>query len=296
MKRIMITGLVLLTGSFTFAQNAKSDIEERLESFNHPALKETFQAYMQPFADAFGGNMNSGLYHTAKVHKDGLHFYIGVETLWAFISNKQRKYSSLIDDPPSSLEVTDKPTIFGSDEAWSVDIGNQTFSIPGGKEIRALPVIAPRLTIGSVMGTELSFRLVSLDLPKNFGLLKITGYGLRHSISQYIPLSPIDICFGFFIQDFELGRVFKAQMNFFGAQASRSLGPLTIYGGLGIEKTTLTIGNAEGLLNIQPLTFDSDNRGRMNVGVCLSMLILKVHADYTIGNQNVVVLGVGIGM
>jgi hypothetical protein len=85
-------------------------------------------------------------------------------------------------------------------------------------------------------------------------------------------------------------------MNFFGAQASRSLGPLTIYGGLGIEKTAFTIGNADGLLNIQPITFDSNNRGRMNVGACLSLLILKIHVDYTLGNQNVVVLGAGIGI
>jgi len=291
MKQMIGIGLAFfISASILTAQDEISEIEERLEKFNDPALRETFQAYLQPAADAFGSNMNSGLYHTAKIPRDGFHFYIGVETLWALISEDQRVYSSMIDD----YEAVDKPTIFGDDESWFVP--GTTFEIPGGKEIHAFPIIAPRLTIGSLMGTELSFRIVDLDLPMDFGLLKITGFGMRHSISQYMRLSPIDLCFGFFVQDFKLGRVFEAQMNFFGAQASRSLGPLTVYGGLGIEKTTFTIGNADGLLQIQPLTFDSNNRGRMNVGACLSLLVLKVHVDYTLGNQNVIVLGLGIGM
>lgn len=298
MKRILFLMSVAPIGLFLFAQNAKSDIEERLEAFNHPALRETFRAYTQPAADAFGANMNSGLYHTAKIPKRGFHLYVGVETLWAVIGDDQRAYSSTISDPARTnpVEVMDKPTIFGPGDGWTVNIDGQPYSIPGGKEIRAFPVIAPRLTLGSIMGTELTLRVVELDLPKDFGLLKITGFGMRHSISQYIPLSPVDLCFGFFVQDFELGRVFEAQMSFFGVQAGRALGPLTLYGGVGLEKTTFSIGNADGLLNIQPLTFDSDHRARMNVGICLSLLVLKLHADYTIGNQHVVAAGAGIGI
>ncbi|MBN1780249.1 hypothetical protein JW948_03925 [bacterium] len=85
-------------------------------------------------------------------------------------------------------------------------------------------------------------------------------------------------------------------MNYFGVQASRSLGPVTVYGGLGMEKTSLTIGNADGVLAIEPMTLDSGNRTRINAGLSLSLLILKVHADYNVGDQNIFVAGVGLSL
>lgn len=291
--------MVIITLSFQIsAQTSKtSKIEDYINEFS--GMQENLHNYLSSFASSFGANMNSGLYHTAKIPQRGLHLYVGVETIAAFINDDQRTYTGVFNDPAGiqpPKQETGMPTIFGSKKEKTVTFFGQDFNLPGGFDLHLLPVIAPRITIGSLMGTELTIRWIELDLAKDFGLLKVTGFGLRHSISQYFPVSLIDMSFGFFVQDIELGRIFKAEMGFFGAQASRKLGPLTIYGGLGIERATLTLGNEEGVLEIQPITFITDDRGRANAGIALDLLLLKLHLDYTIGKQNVVVLGIGLGI
>ena len=281
-----------------FTQNGNtSEIEERINEF-HNLMSGNLRKYLQPFVNAFGANLNSGLYHTAKIPKKGLHFYVGVETMIALIGNDQRAYTaSLLDENGMPVEETGVPTVFGSKGNRNISIApGLSYELPGGFDIRAFPVVAPRITLGSLAGTEVSIRWVDVDLGADFGLLKINGFGLRHSLSQYFPLSPLDICFGFFVQDFKLGRIFKANVGYFGGQVSKSLGPLTVYGGLGIEKSTFTLGNNEGVLLVSPITFDSANRTRLNAGITLSMLILKFHIDYTLGFQNTLVAGIGIGL
>ena len=297
MKYVMyiIMVIVILGIQELQAQNEDnpSEIEEQINAFTGQ-LSDNLQPYLQPFADAFGANLNNGLYHTAYIPERGFHLYVGVETMLALIAEDQRTYTAVYNDPINGIiEEKGAPTVFGSKEDKSITGTNTT--VPGGFDIRAFPIIAPRITIGSLVGTELSFRWIELDLSADFGLLKINGFGLRHSISQYMPHALIDLSFGFFVQEFQLGRIFKADMGFFGVQASRKFGPLTLYGGLGVEKATVTLTNNEGVLQVQPVTFDSSNRGRMNVGACLSLVVFHFHADYTLGMQNVITVGLGIG-
>jgi hypothetical protein len=287
--------LFIISGMGYTQAESDSKIEERINEFQN--MPDNLRNYLQPFADAFGANLNSGLYHTARIPKQGLHFYVGIETMIALIRNDQRTYTALlIDENGLPVEKPGLPTVFGSEDHPPIDLApGLSYNLPGGFDIRAFPIVAPRVTFGSLAGTEFSLRWVEVDLGVDFGLLKINGFGLRHSFSQYFPLFPLDLCFGFFVQDFKLGRIFKANMGYFGAQASRSLGPLTLYGGIGIEKSTFTLENDEVLL-VTPITFDSANRTRLNAGVTLRVLILKLHVDYSLGMQNVLVAGIGIGM
>jgi hypothetical protein len=293
---LLLCLFIIVDTGFTQAENG-SKIEGQINKFQN-LMSDDLRSYLQPFADAFGANLNSGLYHTAKIPKSGLHFYVGIETMLALIGNDQREYTAvLIDENGMPVEEPGLPTVFGSEEDRQIDLApGVSYILPGGFDIRVFPIVAPLVTLGSVAGTEFSLRWVDVDLGTDFGLLKISGFGLRHSLSQYFPLSPLDICFGFFVQDFKLGRIFKANMGYFGAQASRSLGPLTVYGGVGIEKSTFTLGNDENVLKVAPITFDSANRTRLNAGVTLSILILKLHVDYTLGMQNILVAGIGIGI
>ncbi|MBN1781085.1 hypothetical protein JW948_08185 [bacterium] len=217
MKRsAMVLVLVLSVGLGNLAgQDVKSKIEARLEDFSGQA-RQNLQNYMQPFVDAFGANLNSGLYHTAKIPKRGFHIYVGIESILALISDDQRTYTALFEDPAGSMapfQETGAPTVFGKKDGKQVTVFGNTWTLPGGTDLRALPLIAPRITIGSVMGTELMIRWVEATPDKDLGLLKLTGFGLRHSITQYFPLAPIDFCFGFFIQDMEVGRIFKSSIT-----------------------------------------------------------------------------------
>ena len=298
MKRFLILFVILCVSVSVFGQT----LQERLE-----ALTETNgQRYLQPLGDAIGANLNSGFYHTAKIKKFGLHFYIGVETIAALIGDDQRSYiANVLNNQGQIVEASGAPTIFGGKDPKNVNLGmGQSYSLPGGFDSRMLPIIAPRIQIGNIMGTELIARYVDIDIPgaKDFGKFSMKGFGLRHSISQYIPLFPIDVAFGYFVQQINIGDVIKASTTYVGIQASRKMLALEVYGGVGVESASLTAeynlgSNVPGVASI-PLsyTLDGKNKTRMNVGLTFHLLLLKVHVDYNIAAQKTVVLGAGIGL
>lgn len=299
MKRAISAVILICVLLWTSALSAQS-LQERLQQLT----QDNAQQYLQPLGDAIGANLNSGLYHSAKVSSFGLHFYVGVETVGALISNDQQTYTAnVLNRSGQIVKESGASTIFGSKNAKTVSLGGgQTYSLPGGMNLKLFPVIAPRIQIGNIMGTELLIRWVELNLPQNYGKFSMKGYGLRHSLSQYIPLFPINVAFGVFLQDIKLGDAVKITTSYFGVQASKRFLALEIYGGAGMETSTLkaeyNIGqNIPGAAFNQPVSFslDGKNSTRLNVGLTLHMLLLKIHADYNIASQQTVVIGAGIG-
>lgn len=286
--------LFLCTVCLLIPSAVAQSLQERLES-----LSDRNSGYLQPLADAVGANLNSGLYHSAKVKKGGLHFYLGLEGVGAIISDEQRIFTA-VDDVG---EIENVPTIFGEEESTPIQVGGATVNLPKGFNLRLFPIVAPRLTLGNIMGTELMLRVVELNIGPDFGKFNMTGYGLRHSVSQYFPLSPIDMSFTLFVQDIQIGDVVNISTHYFGVQASKRFLALELYGGVGMEGASLkaeyTLGdNFPGGLAGETISYslDSKNRTRINVGVTLHMLLLKLHADYNLASQKTFVVGAGIGL
>ncbi len=70
----------------------------------------------------------------------------------------------------------------------------QSFPLPTGGNISQVYAGVPQLEIGSLFGTELLLRFIPpVQLDKNIGNFSFFGIGLKHSISQYIEDSPLDI-------------------------------------------------------------------------------------------------------
>lgn len=268
-------------------------LDERLQSL----AVDNGVGYLQPLADAVGANLNSGLYHTAKVKKGGFHFYIGLEGTGAIVSEDQRVFTAVADDGP----VENVPTIFGRDDETPITFNGAQVNIKGFN-LKMFPIVAPRLTIGNIMGTELLLRIVEFNIGHDFGRFSMTGYGLRHSISQYFTLSPIDVSFTLFVQDIKIGDMVTISTHYFGVQVSKKFLALELYGGAGMEGASLQAEYtlSEELQNIPDetvsFTLDSKNRTRLNVGVTFHLLLLKIHADYNLASQRTFVAGVGIGI
>ena len=229
MKRL---GITVLTCLLWFAASPLA--AQTLEDFVAPYTGNNGEGFMQPLADAFGGCMNSGLYHGAKISKAGFHLYIGLETMTAIIGDKQKTFKASTEDFVPAQTV-DASTIFGSRNPVVVNgQGGTQYAFPGGMNLKRLPLAMPQLTIGAVASTEATLRWISTSVGEDIGKVEVFGWGLRHSLSQYLLAFPADLAAGFYMQTFKVGDIVDAQTSFFGVQASISQSLVTFYGGLGM--------------------------------------------------------------
>jgi len=255
------------------------------------------QGYMQPLADAFGANLNSGWYHNAYIQEKGFQLYIGVTAMSAIIPEKNKTFSATTQGFFTPTQSVDAPTIFGKSETVTVDgDGGLTYSFPGGLELNNLPMAVPNVTIGSLYGSDLSFRWAAYNIGEDVGKVQILGGGIRHSIDQYFNVDPINLAAGFFVQQFSLGDIVEANGWLANIQASYQWKLFTFYGGLGYENSNLDIqytyesDNSEIGFNLT-----GNNSLRATLGITLNLGTVKLHSDYNLANQSLFTLGLGLG-
>jgi hypothetical protein len=227
------------------------------------------------------------------------------------------------------------PTIIGSDKD-SVRIGfqgrNFTFTDPQGGQHTVLvpsnniglpvtgllgdkkilgknmvPLGAPQLSIGTVLGTQFTFRyLPEYQISAEIGKTKYFGWGIQHNPAVWFPVEfPLDFSASFFSQKINAGTIFEAKTTAFGVNASKRLGwgalNLTPYVGYMVEKSTMTftydytLDTPTGTIP-QHIVFsmDGENKSRITLGMSIKILIVNVNADYNIGTYNSISAGVMI--
>jgi hypothetical protein len=289
----------LLLGMFFSIAWLNAAQAQELEDYVSKYTSENGAGYMQPLADAFGANLNSGFYRGARFSTLGFHIYIGVETMVALIADDQKTFTAQTEDPFSPAKTAEAPTIFGSGQGAAVTgTGGTVFNFPGGLDIKKLPLAVPQVSVGSIFGTEATVRFAKAKIDDNIGEVKLFGIGAQHSLSQYFKDFPIDLAAGFLIQKFEVGNIVEANTKYFGLQGSLSRSVFTLYGGAGVESATLDIAyDYESGAGTQRIAFDleADNSFRFTAGVALNLLVFKLHADYNFGSQNVIAAGLGFG-
>ena len=272
---------------------------QQLEDYVSKYTSENGSGYMQPLADAFGGSLNSGFYRGARIKTFGFHIYIGVEAMVALIADDQKTFTAKTEAPFSPAQTAEAPTIFGSGQGAAVTgTGGTVFNFPGGLDIKKMPLAVPQVTVGSILGTQATLRFANAKIDDNIGEVKLFGFGAQHSLSQYFKNFPVDLSAGFLIQKFEVGDIVEANTKYFGIQGSVSRSLFTFYGGAGIESATLDIAyDYESDAGTQQIAFDleADNSMRFTAGVALNLIVLKLHADYNFGSQNVIAAGLGFG-
>ena len=284
-------GLCLILSSLQ-AQN----IEEYLSRYT----EGNGQKYMQPLADAFCANLNSGFFWNAKVPEKGFHLTVGFVTTAALISDKQRTFEATTEDPFTPQTTVEVPTVFGDTEMVSVEgDGGTLYNFPGGFDVSLIPLAVPQLTIGSVKGTEALVRYFQMNISDELGDITLMGLGARHSISQYLTDFPLDLAFGFYYQTFDLANIVEASTYIFSFQAGISHGVFNLYGGLAYESGTMDISYEWGSEDDpEVISFDirPSNSVRLTIGGALNLWIMKVHLDYSVASQSVVCAGLGFGL
>ena len=213
------------------------------------------------------------------------------------------------------------PTIVGAeDENVTVDFPSQTIngqSIAGYQVVLdgvsgflnalpALPFVGAQLNIGTVYGTQASFRYFpEIDL-QDLGKFSMFGFGIMHNVGMWFPNPlPIDLGVGFFTQKMDIGNTFSATSTQFGVFASKQFGAIvsiTPYAGLTLESSKTTVKYDYTFDTISgPTTtaIELEMKGENNVGVTVGadihLVFINLFVDYKMATYSTVSGGVTLG-
>lgn len=297
---VMVVGIgsVALASLPAAAQDGKSELEEILEQFSG----ENAQGYVQPLADLFGSNMNSGWFRSAYVPDEGLHISVEIVGMGARVTDGHRSY--LATTPPGfNPEAFTTATIFGGPGTVVSDADNPGLTYGGSDGIvdaSWFPGIAPQLRIGSLAGTEFIGRFATTvgideqDIPS----ITLWGAGARHSISQYLPRSPLDLSVGLMYTRLTADALVDFRGLTVGAQAGKRLGDFEIYGGGAWERSALDLSytstdpaNPGSVL----LELDGASAVRVTLGGAVHAAIVHVFGEVNVGSVTNFSLGLAIG-
>lgn len=225
------------------------------------------------------------------------------------------------------------PTVIGSKDesvamyygggSFTVNIpgqGEQTYEVPADTallevtgilgDLPLLPLAAPQLTVGTVMGTNVTLRwLPTVKLTSAIGEMSYFGFGVQHNPGVWLgeDFMPLDLSFGFFTQTFKVGSLFEASSHAFGLNASKTLGfrllNITPYAGFMLEKAGMDfsyqreIETEDGTRNIDVnFNVEGENKWRGTLGLSLRLFIFNLNGDYNFGKYPSMSVGLMIGV
>ncbi len=289
------SGLALLI--LALACPAGAQIGNQLSAYTGPNAI----GFLQPLVDAFGADLNSGLYHSARIPSYP-HFSLEIEVMSVIFDDDDRTFLASTEglfDPP---QVVEAPTIIGSGAVVTVPgTGGTTFAFPGGFALNSFAIAVPQIRFGGIAGTQGVLRFLGFDTGDvELGDIELFGFGVRHSFSQYFgPLFPLDIAGGFFWQSFEMGDDLLDTKAFsIGLQASKNMVLLQPYAGVSWDRLSMDVHyetDALGTPQVIDLEFDSETTLHLTLGLALNLSILNVHGEYNVADQSSFAFGLAVG-
>lgn len=279
-KKITLLFVVLLT-CLSYGQ-----ITDRFSLMN----EKSAVGYTKPLATALGTGLNSGAYFTAGV-PSLFGFTFSLKGMTIFIPENDKNFEPSL---PEGYEEGPTATVFG--HKGNAYAGYDGFiPMPPGINRSSVPLAYPQISV-AVLGTEVMLRyLPNIELGEDKDLSFI-GFGLKHSISQYIPLLPVDIAAQVFYNKLSITDLAEHKNIAFNVHASKAIGVLILYGGLQFESTTMDLeysiegdpSKADPLLREDKevkLSIEGDNNFRLTLGTALELSFFVVNVDVNIGSQ-----------
>lgn len=293
---LYLFGAVLLLSSAT--ARSQGSLENALKQFSGPAA----EGYMQPVADLFGANMNSGFYHSAQMSRWGFHLSFDIVGMVSMVGDDQKTFDA--PAPAGFTPTTFKTaTIFGGKGTEISDATLPALKYKGSDGVfntGNFPLAVPQLSIGYIYGTEFIARYVFIPkigeeiIPSS----TLWGIGARHSVSQYLPSVPVDLAVGVFYQSYSAGDLIGFKGLTYGVQASKTFSVLTLYGGLHAESSSLNlkyISTDPSVPGAVDISLDGANKFRFTGGLALTLGFFKIFADANFGSVTCFSGGVGFG-
>jgi hypothetical protein len=292
---ILALALVVLAGG---APPATAQLSENLGALSGDNARK----YLGPLPDALSGTMNSAIFTTGKVPKMGLNFSVGVKVMGVKFADEDRLFTPT--DPAgftSVAPIEQAPTVVGGTSAVTQNgQGGATLYYPGGFDIGEFAFAAPQLSIGSLMGTRAVVRWFAMDFASDNFIDKVSffGVGAQHSLSQYVPMLPVDLALGVFYQSFKINdSLLDTQAFHVDVTGSRSFPILQPYAAIGFDSFKMDAAYEDATnpgVNIA-VDFDRKTNVHLTAGVLANLAFATLHAEANIAATNGLAVGISFG-
>lgn len=242
----------------------------------------------------------------------------------------QQNYNTLKDEiQKADIQVNfSGPTIAGKKSDYvKVDFSGQKFTANGQQydlksyqwsldkvkgfldEFPALPGGAAQVTVGTIAGTNFSFRYCpDIDI-KDLGKFSLWGAGFLHNINSWLPTPlPVDISAGYFYQKLKVGSIFESNASQFGVYVGKTFGSafaLSPYAGLTMESSKSTINydfDPKQVVNgvVIPkvhvnMELEGENKTGLTVGLGIKLGLLNIIVDYKVAKTKTASAGISLG-
>jgi len=291
------------------------------------------KGYVGPVAEGLGHALTAGFAQTARAHKL-FGFDVGVRVMAALPGTEQETFNAIVPanvtyegitfaNPYTSANGSlATPTAVGAgdgvvlvpqgDFRQAIILAGENpddynIEFPEGLDLPAVPFAIAQVSIGLPFSTEFTLRMVPAVTPdEDIGEIKATGFGIKHTITHWLPTFPVDVAVFAGTQDFQVGDWLDANAVTYGVIASRSLGPLTAFGHLRRASADVSVGYTVDNPDNQPglpahgtrLGFDANVPAavRAGGGVSIRFIGLDITGEYTHGPQSVVSVKAGLSI
>ena len=210
------------------------------------------------------------------------------------------------------LKMKEAPTIIGYttpprgqvyDASTSAYLGEyQTIGGIGNSQF--IPLFVPHFGFGTLLGTDVMFRVLPGFEFGDYGSITMFGAALRHSLGGYVKKLPFDISAQFGYQTLGLkdkgkNKFITGNSMFVNLQFSKKIAIVTIYGGAQYENYSVDVNyifQLNGYEQGVSFTQKGDNSFRGLAGATLSLGPVHFNLDVNMGNKFSFSSGLGIGL
>jgi len=290
-------GVVLVW--IALAGSAKAQVDDRLEAYTG----RNATGYMAPLVDGFRSNLNSGLFHSARI-ADGFNISLELNVTATLFGEESRTFLATTEGGFEPETTVRAPTVVGDPDAvYVTGDSSLVFAFPGGFDVDHMYLSCPQLRVGSWKGTEAVGRLILYDTgSSDVARLGVWGAGVRHSVSQYFPkLAPVDVALAVMWQHAELHNdddrdVLDSELATVAVHSGVAVGSIYPYAGLSISWYRMAIRYRFDDINVEPveLDFSSNADLQLTLGVSYQVGFVAAYGEYNLASEQSVTAGLAV--
>jgi len=211
----IIAGCLLITSSM---QGQDQSIKDYLDAY----IGENAEPYLQPLADLFTSNINTGVWEWSKADST-FYFRLKAQAIVSYPAESMRTFTGHTSGDFKPAQTVVAPTIIGDRTNIILQGEDTTFYIfPGGYDLNRLTLGTPQLTIGGFLHSELSGRFLSFSLGKDLGKVNFLGIGVRHFLTDYFTDAPFDFSVGYFYHHIQAGDYLDSDQHLMSIHAGKA--------------------------------------------------------------------------
>lgn len=200
------------------------------------------------------------------------------------------------------LVVTVPGSVSGAAFDTTIVLGPQQVTLPVEGVLGALPFLplgAPRITVGTVFGTQASIRwLPKVQIAEDMGDVGLFGIGVQHNLAVWFPdESPLDVTLDAHWQWLEVEDTFTSNAFSGGVTASKTFGDRKLgvipYAGAAFDYSSITadydftIDTPQGeVVRHADFTVEGANNAHFTLGMAIMLFHVSLAGDYNFGEYN----------